>query len=714
MRRTLITAFSFFLCGVLTYYNFNFLLIGAVVTALFLIFYIKKYHALCIYCIIFIAIGIITANVHERTFENRYEKLSKLNTFEGYIIDKDNESYTVKNFNQNYKIIFYLYKGNDIIPGKYIKFSGSVREKPDFKKASLNSRWVDAYVTCYDSTIQISNVRNLLLLPSILKYKINTAILSISKTGGGFICGLVSGYTGDISIDDMSQFKELGLSHILAVSGFNLGIVYFFLSIITGKMHAKWRYLTILLVCFIYTAFAGFDPSISRAFIMVLISVIAKIIKRPYDVLNGISLTAFIMLIINSYNIFNIGFILSFAATYGIILLKDDINDKLPSNIKVFRNELSVSLAAFIATLPVILWYMGVFSIFSILINIIISPVISFLTILSFFASIVYIVTSSGIFFYPSVFIGELIVKFIRLASKININLYPGKPSEFFMILYYVFILIYFGYIKIHSGRFNTRFIKPALILAIFITLVYHKPLLKIHVLNVGQGDSILIETPDKHNILIDTGPQLYNYISTRDKIIPYLKRLGYNKIDMIIITHPHMDHAGGLKYLIENFNVSRIFVYEKPDSIDYAYEYLSKGDYVSINDVIINILAPEKEILLDSDENETCLIMELKYKGFSMLFTGDAPKSDLDFISGEYDILKVPHHGSILSLSQKMLNNTFIANAIISVGKNNFGHPSPVVLNEFENYNIGVYRTDKMGDIIIQTEGHEYSILSK
>jgi competence protein ComEC len=235
MRRTLITVFSFFLCGVVIYHKQNLLLIGAVITALFLIFYIKKYRALCIYCLIFLFIGIATANTHERTFENRYEKLLKINTFEGYVIDKENEGYTVKNYKENYKIVFYLYKKNDLKPGDYVKFNGKVREKPDFKKANLNSRWIDAYVTCFDNTIQALNNKSFLLLPAIVKYKINSAILSISKTGGGFICGLVSGYTGDINIDDMSEFKELGLSHILAVSGFNLGIIYYLYRLLRGR-----------------------------------------------------------------------------------------------------------------------------------------------------------------------------------------------------------------------------------------------------------------------------------------------------------------------------------------------------------------------------------------------------------------------------------------------------------------------------------------------
>jgi competence protein ComEC len=105
---------------------------------------------------------------------------------------------------------------------------------------------------------------------------------------------------------------------------------------------------------------------------------------------------------------------------------------------------------------------------------------------------------------------------------------------------------------------------------------------------------------------------------------------------------------------------------------------------------------------------------MELKYKNFSMLFTGDAEKEALECISGEFDIIKVPHHGSIYSLSKEMLDNSSIANAVISVGKNNFGHPSQLLIDEFDKRNIGVYRTDKNGDIVIVTSGNSYKIITQ
>lgn len=714
MRRILIKVFLFFLCGVVVYHKKSFLLGGAVITALFLMVYIKKLYKLSLYCIIFLIIGMITSYMHCKTFENTYKALNKTDHFEGYIIEKDNGSYTLKNYRDKYNIVFYTYKRNDLFPGDYVKFNGRVREKPDYKKASLNSRWIDAYLAPVESTIEVSKNNNPLMLPVIMKHRINSRILSISQVGGGFICGLVSGYTGGIGNNDMLRFKELGLSHVLAVSGFNLGIVYYFLTIVTRKLHARLRYLLILLICFIYTSFAGFDPSISRAFIMVFVSLLAKILNKSYDVLNGISLTAFIMLLINSYNIFNIGFILSFAATYGIILLKDEMEDRLPESVKFLRSELSISLAAFISTLPIIVWLGGSFSLFSVIINIIISPFISILTILSFFASFVFILTGLEIFFYPAVFIGEVMVKFIQLISHININFYPGKTSGIFITAYYFFILLQFEYISYKSTRVKNSYIKCALIIVMLASLLYYKPLLKIHVINVGQGDSIFIQTPEKRSILIDTGPELYNYISARDKIIPYIKRLGYNKIDLLIITHPHSDHAGGLKYIFDSFKIDKVAVCKRPDTLQGDCVYIYRGDIINLGDVKINILAPSEDEIFTMDDNETCLIMELKYRDFSMLLTGDASKSDLDFISGSYDVLKVPHHGSIYSLSQSMLDNTRIGSAVISVGKNSFGHPSPLVIREFEKKNIGVYRTDKLGDIIIQTQGSIYSILSQ
>jgi competence protein ComEC len=591
----MIIMFSSFLSGLIIYNSGSFLIIGAVLTALFLIFYIMRYRLIVIYCILFMGIGIFTAFIHTIQYENKHTALINSNKYEGYVIDTYVESYTVKNYDKNYTVSFSLYKPIDIKPGNYISFYGKVKDRPDYKIKLMNSTGVNAYITCSENSIRIIDKNSVLLLPVKIKHKINSTILDMDKAGGGFICGLISGYSGDILYEDKSDFEEVGISHILAVSGFNLGVIYYFFTVICKRLSFKTRSIVILFGCFIYTAFSGFAPSILRAFIMICVATLAKMIKRPHDVLNGITLTAFIMLLFNSFYIYNAGFLFSFLATYGIILFKDDIDDRLSEKIKLFRDEISVSGAAILSTFPAVLWYRGVFSIASLIINIVISPVISILTILSFTASILFIITNLRFWFYPSLFIGEIFIKFIRLTSTISIPLYIGRPIMLFMICYYTFLLLYFNYIKLNIFDTGKKYIYGILIILIAASLSYHKPYLKINVLNVGQGDSILIETPKRHTILVDTGPEYKDYVSLREKVIPYLKRQGYGKLDMLLVTHFHNDHAGGLEYIANGeLDVGKILAYTSPQKYNLEVVNISKGDLIKVDDVIINILSPD------------------------------------------------------------------------------------------------------------------------
>lgn len=244
-------------------------------------------------------------------------------------------------------------------------------------------------------------------------------------------------------------------------------------------------------------------------------------------------------------------------------------------------------------------------------------------------------------------------------------------------------------------------------------SLFYNPQELKVHFINVGQGDSILIETPRGQTILIDTGPKNDDYIAVRDKVIPYMGRLGHKDIGTLIITHFHNDHAGGFDYLTSNYDLGNIITFDNPtlENNNIKVVGVSKGDVLKVDEVELNILYPESNITTSDDKNETCLIMELVYKDFSMLLTADAEQEKMKTISGEYDIYKVPHHGSIKSHSNEMLDNSTIGTAIIPVGKNSFGHPSKALLEEFKKRQIKVYRTDKNGDIIVISDGQRYRI---
>jgi competence protein ComEC len=702
----------FFLLGIMIYNTLNYFIIGAVISALFLIVLRKKQIYIAAFSILFLILGYFSASLHTKEFDRRYAYLSEVSSFEGYVTEAYDNNYVIRNYKSGYRIIATSYEKIDAIPGEYIHFPGNIREKPEYKKRGYNSREIDAYVSIKDGKVEKESKFDIRIIPVKIKYDISSALININKTGGAFISGIVSGYIKDMEYEDKKNFEELGLSHILAISGFNLGIIYYAIALITRNLNAKLRYIVTITICFVYTLIGGFEPSIFRAFIMILIATFAKLLNRPYDILNGITLSGLIMLCFNSFYIYNLGFLLSFAGTYGIILLKSDIEDIVPQKLVLLKEEISVGFAAFIPTLPIILWSKGFFSLISIIINIIVSPLIALITIISFICTLLYVIIKIKILLYPAVFLGLIFVKIIGYLSNFSMLLYIGKPSLLFITLYFLLIALKFKYLKVQIDMYKIRVMEIAIIALMIFSLFYNNRDLKVHVLNVGQGDSILIETPHRQTILIDTGPKFDEYIAAREKVVPYIKRLGYKYIDTLIITHFHNDHAGGMDYLVKNYDVRNIVTYDAvlENNISKLIR-VSKGDELKIDDVVFKILYPESNISVNDDKNETCLIMEMAYKNFTMLLTADAEQDKMETISGEYDIYKVPHHGSIKSHSVEMLNNSVIGTAIIPVGKNSFGHPSKVLLKEFEKKQIKVYRTDKNGDIIVISDGDSYHI---
>ncbi|WP_161633605.1 DNA internalization-related competence protein ComEC/Rec2 [Fervidicella metallireducens] len=668
--------------------------------------FLRKQWVFIIFCCLFFSLGFLTANFHTKSFEERYRVLLSSNVYQGYVIEKYDNTFILKNFSNGYRIIASYYKELDVTPGDYVKFKGNVNEKNNYNKKMMNSKNIDAYITISSSEIEKLERFNIIVIPIRIKYKIINSLLSIDKIGGSFLCGLLTGYIKDISLEDLNNFQNLGISHILAISGFNIGIVYMFVNIITRKLSARLRYFVVIITCFFYTVIGGFEASIFRAFLIISIVTFAKMIRRPYDVVNGITLAGLIMLILNSFYLYNLGFLLSFTATYGIILLKDDINDVVSKKIKYFSSEISVSLGAFLMTLPIIIWNKGFFNPLSILINILIGPLVALLTVAGFISSIIYLLLGLNYVFFPTCFLGFIFMNFIKFIAKFDFNVYIGQTNKIFIILYYLFLFINFNYINFSRMKIKKLYLNFIFVFFIIASVIPIQNKLLIHFINVGQGDSIFIETPDHKSILIDTGPEYKEYSAAREKVIPYIKRRGYKTIDLLIITHFHKDHCGGLKDVFTQMNVKNSISFNNDYPGDYLFTEVSKGDRIKIGDIVLKILYPNKNEKIDNDKNETCLIIELIYKDFNMLLTGDAEKDDLEGLEGNYDLYKVPHHGSVGSLNEKMIEQSHIETAIISVGKNNFGHPSDKVINTLKMNNIDVFRTDINGNIMVITDG--------
>lgn len=244
---------------------------------------------------------------------------------------------------------------------------------------------------------------------------------------------------------------------------------------------------------------------------------------------------------------------------------------------------------------------------------------------------------------------------------------------------------------------------------------------IKIHFIDVGQGDSIFIELPNNETMLIDAGES-----SKEEVVSEYINTLGYNKINYIIGTHPHSDHIGGLAHIINSFNIEKIYM-PKALSTSKTYENLLNTIYKNKKNIItakagikiidednlkINILAPNNNNY--SNLNNYSVVIKINYKSKSFLFMGDAEiLSENEILTDvSADIIKIGHHGSDTSSSESFLSKVNPKYAIIMVGENNkYNHPNQTILDRLERNNIITYRTDLNGNIVITSDGNEINV---
>ena len=316
--------------------------------------------------------------------------------------------------------------------------------------------------------------------------------------------------------------------------------------------------------------------------------------------------------------------------------------------------------------------------------------------------------------------------------------IYVAQPSILVIILYYLTVLFI---IKMFNEKILWQKIrKKAVLIVLSITLIiiiiqvfYPTDNLKVNYINVGQGDCILIEAPNKINILIDGGGTPQSDFDVGSKIvIPYLRRKGINEIDLLIVTHPHLDHLEGLLPVLKEFRVDMVLdsgvMCDSSEYKEFISLILKKGipyhkakagdNFIFNNNLEIFLLNPlyDSDFYEESDFNNASIVVKLFYKNADFLFTGDIEEATEKKLLVwqnilQSDILKVGHHGSETSTSIEFLDKVDPGIAVITVGKNHFGHPSQKIIERLEDRDIRIYRTDEDGTIIIRTNGQEYWI---
>jgi len=589
----------------------------------------------------------------------------------------------------------------------------------------------------------------------------NKGIFSIINNKNGIIGAIILGDKTDLDSDIKELYSVSGIAHILAISGLHISFIGM---VIYRLLRRRFRFLfsaaVSIPVVLSFGIMSGFGISTIRAIIMFILKIIGEVLGRKYDAITAISLAGLVLLVQNPFVVCNSGFQMSFGAIIAIVLILPIVEEILNTDNKIIK-VLSANFTISLVMNPILAWNYYELPTFSFLLNIVVVPLMSVVivsSIVGIFCSCIMFGFGKAVIF-PGCGILELYTFLCNIINKSSVaSIVVGQPKVTIIIVYYAILLVVlFGLknirtkytraekerniIKKETGlvlekkakkerRIKGQNVKLRLACIVgFLLLnclIYYipNPGFYITFINVGQGDGILIHGDNGTKVMVDGGSTSEKQVA-KNCIVPYLKAEGIGTIDYSIITHTDKDHISGILEILENNNSNRIRIKNlvmpdinmKDDTYNELIEkaklkkinvlYIKKGDTLSLGKTKIKCIYPETTTTA-SDKNDYCTVLSVKNKTSKILLTGDISKEIeekiKDDIEENYTVLKVAHHGSNYSSSEKFLKKVNPKYSIISVGKNNsYGHPGNETMERLRKQGGVIYRTDEKGGITIR-----------
>mgnify|MGYP004477208167 CR=1 FL=1 len=536
-----------------------------------------------------------------------------------------------------------------------------------------------------------------------LKNNLLKRIASVNKSKG-YILAFLYADKSLIEKDVYTKYQKIGVSHLFAVSGMHVSLISIVLLKLLNKIKERKRYIIVSIFLSIYLFLTNFTISMVRATFQFILFFINKSFKLNIDNSNLVILLFSILVIINPYNIYNIGFLFSFIISFTLIRCSKLIKGKF------IIKSLKTSLISFFSSMPVLINNFFEVNFLGIILNIIYIPFVSYIL---FPLSLVTVL-------FPS--LDNILYMFISHFEKITDFFSNIKFLSFSICKMNIFLIIMYYLIFIYILKRKKKLIYKIIIVIISLTFLINNGRIvnnEVSILDVGQGDSSLIRLKNK-NILIDTGENI-NYDISKNILIPYFKSVGIKKIDYLVLTHGDYDHMGEAINLVENFKVEKVI--------------FNCGPYNDLEQELIKVLDKKKikyyscikELNIDNNklyflqtkeydnENDNSNVIYSELNVYKFMFMGDASVTTEKEIMNKYnlpdiDVLKVGHHGSKTSSSKEFINVINPKYSIISVGKNNrYGHPNKEVLENLSKSKI--YRTDQDGSIMFKIKNNKLKL---
>ncbi|MBN3033367.1 MAG: DNA internalization-related competence protein ComEC/Rec2 [Candidatus Saganbacteria bacterium] len=546
-------------------------------------------------------------------------------------------------------------------------------------------------------------------------------------------------------LDDETKtsYRRAGLIHLLVASGTQVSIL---IGVCLGLMRScrlpDWSaILATSLFNLLLVVVTGGGASILRAAIMGEVMLIGLLFERQGEIYTTLAFSALVLIIADPNTLFDLGFQLSFAATWALVYIAPVLGKKMPQ-------LLAVTLAPLLATTPIVAYNFSQVTPGGIIANLLVIPWVEFLTVFGF------VTTVLGFFFLPlAQLFGNtlwlMLVILERIARLVpalpGACFYAAAPSLIMVGGFYAGLILMVEFLKKGGELVVTRKRLAFALLIILPLFVWDRAFsapassgrqLTVTFLDVGQGDSALIELPDGKKVLIDGGglDRVKEARNDDDPIgskvvVPFLQHKGINRLDLVILTHPHADHLGGLNKVLAEIKVDGVLDGGQADN-SRAYERFKEliaanrikyalgraGQVIDFGPEVKGyILNPSEPLLRDT--NSDSIVMRLVYGEVAFLFTGDlgfpGEERVLSLGSGlRSTVLKVGHHGSATSSGGEFLRAVAPRYAVVSVGaRNRYRHPTRAALERLAAAGAEIYRTDLNGAIEVKTDGRELAI---
>lgn len=528
-----------------------------------------------------------------------------------------------------------------------------------------------------------------------------------------YLLVLVLGDKALISSDEYNTYQNNGTSHLLAVSGSHITVILLVLSFFLKKSKEVPKLIIISLILLFFAFVTNNAPAVNRAIYFFIINRINKLGNLKLSNIQVLFITAFILLLLDPFTLYDLGFIYSFCISFGIMYYSDKLNGN------IFIVTLKVSIIAFLFSLPISSYINYEINISSILINLIFVPWISYIV----------FPTSIITFIFP-IFnpILNILLSITNVLNNIGefISIFINIPKMPLIIAFVLFILL----LLMKNNK------KYLYVIIIILGLIKLSPLInssyELYYLDINQGDSAIIITPHKRDvIMIDTGGKITYEVedwkkgnktyNLSDNTIKFLKSKGITKIDYLITTHGDYDHLGEAQNIVNKLTVKNvIFNNDTYNALELELIDVLNDKNIKYYQNVKTLNITNNTIYFFNDnlydnENNNSNILYFSIYGNKFLFMGDAGVKAEEDLMNKYNlenitVLKVGHHGSNTSSSKNFIDYINPLISIISVGRNNrYNHPNTEVLDNLSNRII--YRTDINGTIKFSIKKNKFDI---